>query len=315
MSCFFRRCGVKRRPDFAIVHRMNNTPTVVSVINLKGGVGKTTVTALLARYAAEHWGLDVLAVDLDPQANLSQALMAYNDYKHFMVEKQPSIVELFSGFAPATHQKPSPHPLDPASVIQSVNIRSWGKGALEVIPSRFDFSDNLIHSMGKDGMNKKALAEFIASHMQDKDLILIDCAPTESILTIASYHASRYVLIPVKTEFFSTIGFPLMKESLDTFRKENPGNTIDVCGIIVHNTKTSGSAQSKDGWDSWKDIEEQANEYGWDVLDNTMDHSDGYPKLARDPATTWPGNAETEWPKIAKEILAKIGLSKKEAEQ
>ena len=295
---------------------MNNTPTVVSIINLKGGVGKTTVTALLARYAAEHWGLDVLAVDLDPQANLSQALMTREEYLALMDENdpQPSIVELFNGFAPATREKPSPHPLDPKSVIQSVNIRSWEKGALEVIPSRFDFSDNLIHSMGKDGMNKKALAKFIANHMQHKDLILIDCAPTESILTIASYHASRYVLIPVKTEFFSTIGFPLMKKSLDTFRKENPGHTIDVCGIAVHNTKTSGSQQSTDGWCSQEDIEKQASDYGWDVLDNTMHHSDGYPKLARDPATTWPGNAETEWPKIAEEMLAKIGLSKKEAE-
>jgi len=50
------------------------TPTVVSVINLKGGVGKTTLVALLARRASDI-GLDVLAVDLDPQANLSQALL------------------------------------------------------------------------------------------------------------------------------------------------------------------------------------------------------------------------------------------------
>ncbi|WP_423907824.1 ParA family protein [Candidatus Spongiihabitans sp.] len=65
---------------------MSNTPTVVSVINLKGGVGKTTVTALLARYAARQ-GLDVLAVDLDPQANLSQALMTTDDYTKFMDER------------------------------------------------------------------------------------------------------------------------------------------------------------------------------------------------------------------------------------
>ena len=58
-------------------------PVVVSVINLKGGVGKTTVAALLARYAA-GMSLSVLAVDLDPQANLSQALMTEYDYKQFM---------------------------------------------------------------------------------------------------------------------------------------------------------------------------------------------------------------------------------------
>ena len=48
-------------------------PTCVSVINMKGGVGKTTVAALLGRYAAVQRDKRVLAVDLDPQANLSQA--------------------------------------------------------------------------------------------------------------------------------------------------------------------------------------------------------------------------------------------------
>lgn len=294
--------------------RQMKTPTVVSVINLKGGVGKTTVTALLARYAAQL-GLDVLAVDLDSQANLSQALMAQNDYERFMEEKQPSIVELFNGFAPATPENPSPHPLDPASVVQPVNIWMRGKGILEIIPSRFDFSDNLTQSMGKDGVNQKALANFIADHMQHKDLILIDCAPTESILTIASYHASRYVLVPVKTEFFSTIGFPLMKQSLENFRANNHGSQIDVCGVVIYRTKTSGSPSSEDGQDSWDDIKEQASRYGWDVLENVMHHSDGYPKWAKDQGASRVGNAVYEWPEIAKEILAKIGLDKREAAQ
>jgi len=292
-------------------------PTVVSVINLKGGVGKTTVTALLARYAATQWGLDVLAVDLDSQANLSQALMERVDYERFMHDRQPSIVELFNGFAPATLDKPSPHSLEPAAVVQPVNLQPWGGGALDIIPSRFDFSDNLTQSMGKGGVNQKALANFIADHMQHKDLILIDCAPTESILTIASYHASRYVLVPVKTEFFSTIGFPLMKKSLENFRANHHASQITVCGVVIHRTKTSGSADSKDGRDSLEDIREQAREYGWDVLQNIMDHSDAYPRIAKDlyPGPLGGANAPHEWPKVAEEILAKIGLRKKEAEQ
>ena len=52
-----------------------NGPVCISVINMKGGVGKTTIAVLLARHAAESRDLNVLAVDIDPQANLSQALM------------------------------------------------------------------------------------------------------------------------------------------------------------------------------------------------------------------------------------------------
>ena len=64
-----------------------NGPVCVSVINMKGGVGKTTIAALLAGYASADLGLEVLAVDLDPQANLSQALM--RDYQEFLDEKRP----------------------------------------------------------------------------------------------------------------------------------------------------------------------------------------------------------------------------------
>ena len=291
---------------------MSDTPTVISVINLKGGVGKTTVTALLARYAARQWGLDVLAVDLDPQANLSQALMTEPDYRKFMEEKQPSIVELFEGYAPPTKNKSAPSQLKPDDIIKQVSAGRGEEGKLEVIPSRFDFSDNLIRATA---MDEKVLAKFIAQHMQHKDIILIDCAPTESILTWASYHASRYVLIPVKTEFFSTIGFPLLKTSLENFRGKNHGHKIDVCGIVVRTIKTSGPGNSKDGWDSLDDISKKAKDYGWDIFENWMWHSDSYPRWANDPHAGYLRNAAIEWPKIAKEILAKIGLSKQETQQ
>ena len=298
---------------------MSKVPTVISVINLKGGVGKTTVTALLARYAA-YIGLDVLAVDMDPQANLSQALMGETVYTKFMAEKQPSIVELFNDFLPASENNPSPAPLKSPDIVKQVKYGYFSrspvardkKGKLEVIPSRFDFSDNLIHPTRKD---ERVLAKFIAHHMQHKDLILIDCAPTESILTRASYHASRYILIPVKTEFFSTIGFPLLKQSLEKFSQENRGHTIDVCGVLVNRTKTSGSKSSEDGKISAEDIMTKAKKYHWHVFDNWMQHSDAYPKWVKDPLAGNLRNAGNEWPIIAHEILTKIGLIKSDSVQ
>ncbi|MDE0331745.1 MAG: AAA family ATPase [Nitrospinae bacterium] len=178
------------------------SPVVVSVINLKGGVGKTTVAALFARYAA-RMNLNVLAVDLDPQANLSQALMTERDYQQFMESREASIVELFNGYLPPSPERSAPAPLE--NVLKKVGSRR--KENFHLIPSRFDFADNLISRVSVD---EHVLAKFISDEMGDKDLILIDCAPTESVLTRTAYHASRYVLVPVKTEFFSTIGFPLL---------------------------------------------------------------------------------------------------------
>jgi chromosome partitioning protein len=70
-------------------------PVVVCVINLKGGVGKSTISALLARRGYTTRNLDVLAIDLDPQANLSQGLMN-NAYKAFLLIR-PIIYETISG--------------------------------------------------------------------------------------------------------------------------------------------------------------------------------------------------------------------------
>ena len=211
---------------------ITKNPIVVSIINLKGGVGKTTVVALLARYAA-RMNLNVLAIDLDPQANLSQALMTENDYKQFMENGEPSVVELFKGYLPPSPERSAPAPLQ--NVLRKVGSRWKKKENFHLIPSRFDFADNLISRVSVD---EHVLAKFVSDEMGDKDLILIDCAPTESVLTRTAYHASRHVLVPVRTEFFSTIGFPLLRESLEKFRLDNPTHSIDVCGVLINNSET-----------------------------------------------------------------------------
>jgi hypothetical protein len=100
-------------------------PTVVCVINLKGGVGKSTISALLARRGYSTHDLDVLAIDLDPQANLSQGLM-HSDYSEFLKEQRPSIVELFSGYVPPTAKVSTPKPLLPNLHLRS--SRRPGRG-------------------------------------------------------------------------------------------------------------------------------------------------------------------------------------------
>lgn len=277
-------------------------PVVVSVINLKGGVGKTTVVALLARYAARK-GLNVLAVDLDPQANLSQALMTEREYMQFMQKGESSIVELFNGYLPPSIDRTAPMPLD--QIIRKVG----GRDNFHLIPSRFDFSDNLISSIRVD---ERVLAKYIASKETERDLILIDCAPTESVLTRTAYHASRHVLVPVKTEFFSTIGFPLLRESLSQFKSDHPSHAIDVCGVLINYSETRRSPWGPHHRDAWDDIHEKAREYEWPVMRNYMSHSRGYPKRMKDEYPSYTDNAEPEFRKIAEKFMKMMNLSHKE---
>ena len=164
-------------------------PICISVINMKGGVGKTTITALMGRYASRQLGLKVIAIDLDPQANLSQAFMG-DRYRRFLKDRDPSVVEIFKGFRPATRNTGTPRPLDVDDIL--VGNTRLGGANLQLVPSRFDFSDHLIDSIGTD---QGVLVNMIADHFKDKDLVLIDCAPTESILTRVAYQGSRHVLV------------------------------------------------------------------------------------------------------------------------
>lgn len=251
-------------------------PVCVSVINMKGGVGKTTIAALLAtRYGVySRMPLKILAVDLDPQANLSQALMGERAYRRLLDDKSPSIVEVFKGYRPPTSDNPSPSPLSIRDAVRPVGSN------LEIIPSRFDFSNNLIDSMKP---NPRVLAQLIASNFQDKDLILVDCAPTESIFTKAAYHASRYILVPVKPEYFATIGFPLLKDSLTNFKDENRGHLIDVIGVVINNSSYhySGNRGGPEAQRSKREIHEDAVKNGWHVFKSEIPFSRGFPKIMR----------------------------------
>ena len=119
-------------------------PLVVCVINLKGGVGKSTIAALLARRAYSRRNKDVLAIDIDPQANLSQALMR-SQYTTFLKNKNPSIVEVFAGYRPPAASRRGASGLAAADV--AFTVLGDEERSLQLIPSRFDFSDNLTQSV------------------------------------------------------------------------------------------------------------------------------------------------------------------------
>jgi chromosome partitioning protein len=269
---------------------------------MKGGVGKTTIAALLGRYASIVMGLNVLAIDLDPQANLSQAYMGDARYRRFLNDKLPSIVEIFNGYQPPTPGMSAVSPLDVDDVI--VRGTSLGGHNLALIPSRFDFSNNLIDSMKPD---PRVLARLISSNFQDKDLILIDCAPTESIFTQAAYHASRYILVPVKPEYFATIGFPLLNDSLDAFRSHNRGHAIDVAGVVINNpTYDGGNDGGPEKRRSMREIQEESDQNGWQIFENEIRYSRGFPKMMRGDFT-YQGNA-AEYRDFAAEFFQSLGL-------
>ena len=277
-------------------------PVCISVINMKGGVGKTTVAALLGRHASLTLGLDVLAVDLDPQANLSQAFMR-EAYEEFLADQSPSVVELFNGFRPPSSVEPSPTPIELDDVI--VRDTPLGGRRLELIPSRFDFSDQLTRALRPD---ERVLANVIAAHFQDVDVVLIDCPPTESILTRVSYQASRYLLVPVRPEYFATVGFPLLRDSLADFKSANRGHSLEVSGVVINNSSYhySGNRGGPERHRSVAQIRSAAKTNDWHVFEHQIPFSRGFPKMMRGDFSH-PGDAPI-FRHFADEFFNHIGL-------
>jgi chromosome partitioning protein len=245
--------------------------------------------------------LDVLAIDLDPQANLSQGLM-HNEYKNFLGEQRPSIVEVFNGYIPPTIASSTPTPLPSNATFETV--AQAGTRSLQLIPSRFDFSDNLLGAVRPDPKN---LARYLTSNFHHKDLIIIDCSPTESILTTAAYHASGHVLVPVRPEYFATVGFPLLRQSLDHFRNQNRGHHISVAGVVVNNAfYNGGNNGGPEKAQAMRDIRAEAERNGWPIYGNEIPHSRGFPKIMRGD-NSYSGNADY-FSTFAHEFFLSVGL-------
>ncbi len=244
----------------------------VSLVNMKGGVGKTTLAAQLA-HASVRRKLRTLAVDLDPQANLSQALLSAEKYVKHLRDRKPTIVQIFEQYFPPTEESASPRPLDISEVILKQAGYTYKP---DLIVSRLELSHTLKNPTGKERRLAKALTKVADAY----DLILIDCAPTESILTEAAYHASRYALVPVKPEYLATIGLPLLARSIQEFKYENGDHALDICGIVFNHS--SAYSDGPEGSRSIKEVQAEAKKNVWHVFGTHVRYSRSYAKAARE---------------------------------
>jgi chromosome partitioning protein len=280
---------------------------VVSFINMKGGVGKTTLATQVA-HSADRANFKTLAIDLDPQSNLSQSLMTPTKYVKHLKDKKPTVVQIFENYLPPSDAAGSPTLVKIEDIILK-NVGYWQGSTLDLIPSRLELSRILKNPTGKE----RKLAKAISKISDDYDLIIIDCAPTESILTEAAYFASRFLLVPVKPEFMATIGLPLLHSSIEEFKMENADHELDLCGIVFNHSATYSSGP--EGHTSINDVIKESKKRGWKVFTNHIQYSASYAKSAREgtpiASTSYVRNGVAMgFKKFENEFYDAIGLKK-----
>ena len=244
--------------------------TVASLVNMKGGVGKSTLTFNLAWSLAWTHDLRVLAIDLDPQANLSQYFLGAREYLNLIADPdQKAVVDIFEQYSAPSAMVGSPTRLTPSDTIHE--LHNWSDGSrLHFVPSRLELAWTLKNPTEKSEL----LPAFIAQIESEYDVILIDCAPTESILTTAAYRSSRYVFVPVRPEFLSTIGLPLLARSLEDFRMMHQNHRLDMGGIIFNGLRRTNTPPEQRT--SRRDVIRVAGQHQWPVFGSVAHHSDSY---------------------------------------
>ena len=179
---------------------------IVSLVNQKGGVGKTTTAVSLAVALARR-GQRVLLVDLDPQANATSALGVLRS-------DRPGVYDAI---------------LDETPIGECIT-RVEEEG-VDLVPSSAELSGaevELVPVLARE----RRLANALQPVREQYDWVLIDCPPSLGLLTINALTASDSVIIPVQCEYMALEGLSRLMETLDLVRRNlNPG--LSILGVIL----------------------------------------------------------------------------------
>ena len=188
---------------------------IISISNIKGGVGKTTTAAVLAAGLAEK-DYRVLLIDSDPQTNLSICFMQEQ------TDESPSLYHVYS---------------DKKSIDE---IKVTVKNNLDLVVGDFELcnADLQFTKAGRLKMLLKAIRNINTKY----DFIIIDTPPNLGILSLNAFIASDYVVVPMSADSFSMKGVRLLKQTLDDVIDEIE-KELPVAGILLtrYNSRTNVS--------------------------------------------------------------------------
>ncbi len=205
---------------------------IVSVINQKGGVGKTTTVINLAAGLTQQ-EKKVLVIDLDPQGNATTGLGLSN-----MGNSSETIYGVLNGTKPIS------------AVIKKTNFKN-----LDIVSSNVDLSGLEIETAG-DSERAFILKGKLASYLNDfratYDYILIDCPPSLSLITVMALVSSHSLVVPLQTEFFALEGLTQLMKTIERIKVSlNPELRIRGILLTMYDKRNKLSSQ----------VEKEARDY------------------------------------------------------
>ena len=209
---------------------LGNSPPTLTIMNFKGGVGKTTLAANLAASFAKHRGLRVLLIDLDYQGSLSELL-------------RPNTVDLSTNNLVAGLLGRGAFPAN----IDEISVPAAGIAGVRLVSADYDLTDTednqLLRWLLKErtqGDVRSKIARLLTRPALDAkgkfDLVIMDAPPRLSLAAANALRASKWVVIPTKLQPLSAQPVAKMINYLKTFRTRI-GGEFQFAGVVCCMTK------------------------------------------------------------------------------
>lgn len=224
-----------------LARRRQSMTYVISMINLKGGVGKTTTTVALAEILAAEMRQKVLVIDLDPQTNATTMLLGERKWSEAN-KKGHTLATLFQDSL-RPESEPAQFDLDatlqrnvsPVGAVRTLDLLPSSLDLIEVqdrlaaVPSGRFYTDRPVDLLHK--ATRRLLPNY--------DYVLIDCPPNLGIITLNGLRMSQGYVIPTKPDVLSTYGIPQILSRVAGFADGLADDDIVALGIIINMYRTN----------------------------------------------------------------------------
>ena len=226
--------------DSWVKARKGEQTHVLSFINLKGGVGKTTSAVAVAEILAHEHRKNVLVVDLDPQTNATVTLISEDRWAE-MNQAGQTLAQLFQDRINEVRIKPAPKPRFDIkeAIVRQVSTIDGGIARLDLLPSSLDLLEILdelpsIAMSGNFAINPlEILKKALVPVMERYDYVILDCPPSLGVITKNGLRISTGYVIPTVPDILSTWGIFQIVRHISKFSEDLDRPPIPALGIIA----------------------------------------------------------------------------------